>query len=211
MDRRRAPTATPFIPAHRTLASLSRAAAGCRGCDLYRNATQTVFGEGPEEARVLFIGEQPGDKEDRMGHPFVGPAGRVLDRAIVAAGIRREEVFVTNAVKHFKWELRGKRRIHKKPGDLEIDARFPWLMAEVELVKPQVVVCMGTTAARAGFGRTVRIRDLRGGFHRSLLSEQTFVTPHPSSILRLPEKPQRDEALTAFISDLAQVAARLSV
>src|SRR5437899_23092 len=155
-------TAAEFIPARPTLQSLQSRAAGCTACDLYKRGTQTVFGEGSERARVILVGEQPGDKEDLMGLPFVGPAGKLLDRAVEIAGIERDETYVTNIVKHFKWEPRGKRRIHKKPNSLEIAACRPWFEAEVRVIRPQVVICLGATAAQAIIGRTVKVTQRRG-------------------------------------------------
>ena len=202
-------SATPFLPATHTLAALRTAAARCQGCELYRRATQTVFGEGDPGARAVFIGEQPGDLEDRLGHPFVGPAGRLLDRALAATGLAREQVYVTNAVKHFKWEPRGKRRLHKRPDDGEIRACHPWLHEEIALIRPAVVVCLGVTAAHAAFGRAVRLKDYRGHFIATPLAEATFVTLHPSAILRLPPNADREVAFDEFAADLARVAARL--
>lgn len=202
-------SAADFLPKHRTLASLERAAAGCQGCDLYQNATQTVFGEGDDSADLVLVGEQPGDQEDRLGHPFIGPAGRILDRALADAGIGRARAYVTNAVKHFKWIRRGKLRLHKRPEDREIEACYPWLMAEVALLRPRVVVCLGVTAARAAFGRTVRLKDYRGSFVPTRLSPATFVTIHPSAILRLPEHEQRQQEYRRFVDDLRRVGARL--
>src|SRR5918992_6236653 len=160
-------SAADFLPEHRSLNSLREAASTCQGCALYQDATQTVFGEGRSNAKVVFIGEQPGDEEDRSGRPFVGPAGRLLNRALVEAGIDRTAVYITNAVKHFKWEPRGRRRIHKKPQDREIKACKPWLVNEIELIRPQVVVCLGVTAATAAFGKAVRLKDYRGHFFQS--------------------------------------------
>ncbi len=169
-------SAAAFVPARLGLAVLRRAAAGCTGCDLYRNATQTVFGEGARSAQLVLVGEQPGDREDREGHPFVGPAGRLLERALADAGIPRESVYITNAVKHFKWAARGKRRLHQRPREGEIDACNPWLVAEIAVVRPRVVVCLGSTAARAVFGRTVRIKDCRGRFLKAGIADCAFVT-----------------------------------
>lgn len=202
-------TAAAFLPASRSLTALRAAAARCRGCDLYRHATQTVFGAGPAHARLLLIGEQPGDREDRDGRPFVGPAGALLDRALAQANIARKEVYVTNAVKHFKWERRGKRRLHKHPEDREIVACHPWLAAEIAAVKPQVVVCLGVTAARAVFERVVRLKDLRGSFHPSPLAELTLVTTHPAALLRLPAAATRKRAFREFVAELALAAEAL--
>lgn len=202
-------SAAQFIPAELSLTSLRKAAATCTGCDLYRDATQTVFGEGPRDARVMLVGEQPGDQEDRSGHPFVGPAGKLLARAIAAAGIPEGEVYLTNAVKHFKWEPRGGRRIHKRPLDAEIKACNPWLAAELKAIRPEVVVCLGATAARAVFGRTVRIKDYRGTFTDTPMAALTFVTTHPSALLRIPEKSDRDAEYARFVDDLRLVRSRL--
>lgn len=199
-------SAAAYLPARRSLLSLRQAAAGCRGCGLYRQATQTVFGEGPRTASIMLIGEQPGDQEDRRGQPFVGPAGRLLDQALHEAGIARTAVYVTNAVKHFKWVLRGKRRLHQRPREGEIDACVPWLMAELALVKPAVAVCLGATATRALFQRPVRVRDVRGKLLPSALWPQTFVTVHPSALLRLTEPAERQAALDALVADLAAAA-----
>lgn len=194
-----------------SLPNLQRAARGCQACDLYKNATQTVFGEGPRKALVMFVGEQPGDQEDKLGHPFVGPAGRLLDEALVEAGIDRSEVYVTNVVKHFKWEAaqRGKRRIHKKPRQSEIEACRPWLDAELKVVKPQVLVCLGASAAQALLGRAFRVTQDRGKLIRSDLAPHVMATTHPSSILRAPDREQRHQQREAFVRDLKKVAALL--
>lgn len=202
--KRVARSAADFLPPRLSLAALRAAAAACKGCDLYRNATQTVFGEGPAHARFVFVGEQPGDQEDRSGHPFVGPAGRVLERALTEAGIPRETVYITNAVKHFKWIPRGKRRLHQRPSEGEIDACNPWLVAELRVVKPQVLVCLGVTAARAAFGRPARLKDYRGKFVATPLAERTFITIHPSAILRLME-PDRRREYALFVADLKKL------
>ncbi len=212
MDDRRRPTrsAADFLPARRTRASLLQAAAGCQGCDLYRNAVQTVFGDGEIGAALFFIGEQPGDSEDRLGHPFVGPAGRLLNEALAAAGLAREGVYVTNAVKHFKWQPRGKRRMHKAPDELEIRACAPWLVEELALVRPRVVVCLGVTAARAAFGKPVRLKDLRGSFSESALFPVTFVTTHPAAIVRLIDTDDRHRERDRFVVDLKALGAWLT-
>jgi uracil-DNA glycosylase family protein len=202
-------SAADFLPEHRSLNSLREAASTCQGCALYQDATQTVFGEGRQDANVVFIGEQPGDEEDRAGRPFVGPAGRLLDRAMVAAGIDRQAAYITNAVKHFKWETRGKRRIHKKPQDREIKACKPWLVNEIELIRPQVVVCLGVTAATAAFGKAVRLKDYRGHFFQSPLSDATFVTTHPSALLRVQEEETRQLEYRRFVDELRLVQSRL--
>lgn len=197
-------SAADFIPPHPTLPRLREAAAGCTGCDLYRRATQTVFGEGAAHATVILLGEQPGDQEDLAGHPFVGPAGRLLDRAMAEAGIPRENVYITNAVKHFKWEPQGKRRKHKRPSAGEIGACRPWLEAELQVIQPKILVCLGATAAQSVFGRMVRLGDLRGKIHHGVLpgADAVLVTVHPSSILRHPEREQREEAYRRFVADL---------
>jgi uracil-DNA glycosylase family protein len=197
--------AAEFLPDRLDLDSLRAAAACCEGCDLYAKATQTVFGEGPEQARFMLVGEQPGDREDLEGHPFVGPAGRVLDRGLEEAGIERDAVYLTNAVKHFSFTPRGKRRIHQKPTVAEITACQPWLNAELALVRPRVVVVLGATAARSLLGRTFRVTQHRG--EPVPLGEALAVaTIHPSAVLRAPD---RDEAYTGFLSDL-KAAARVS-
>src|SRR6476661_7640822 len=175
-------SAAQFIPARPTLRKLREAAEHCTGCDLYRNATQTVFGEGVAHAKILFVGEQPGDQEDLEGHPFVGPAGRLLDKALAQAGIARDDVYVTNVVKHFKWEPRGKRRIHKKPRASEIAACRPWLDTEIALVKPRVIVCLGATAAQSLLGRQFKVTAHRGEFIASPLAPLVLATVHPSSV-----------------------------
>ena len=201
-------TAGAPVPQVLTLDNLQRAARTCQACDLYKNATQTVFGEGPSRALVMFVGEQPGDQEDKMGHPFVGPAGRLLDEALVEAGIDRSEVYVTNLVKHFKWEAaqRGKRRIHKKPCQSEIEACRPWLDAELKVVKPQVLVCLGASAAQAILGKNFRVTRDRGKLIPSNLAPQVLATTHPSSILRAPNSEERHRQREAFVRDLKRVA-----
>ena len=203
--RRPVQSAARFIPVKLTIPSLQQAASTCTGCDLYRRATQTVFGEGSTHARVMFIGEQPGDQEDRAGHPFVGPAGKILDKALAEVGITRESVYVTNAVKHFKWEPQGKRRKHKKPSASEVAACRPWLEAEVQVVKPRIVACLGVTAAQSVFGKAVRLNDLRGRSWSTPLASNVFVTVHPSAILRHPEAAQREEDYRRFVKDLRQI------
>jgi uracil-DNA glycosylase family protein len=199
-------TAAPLIPPNATLATLREAAAGCKACDLWRTGTQTVFGEGARNARLIFVGEQPGDKEDQLGHPFVGPAGRVLDKALAASGISRRDVYVTNVVKHFKWEPRGKRRIHKKPNTIEIAACRPWLDAEIAAVRPQVIVCLGATAAQALLGRKFKVSVDRGKFLPSALAPYVLATVHPSSILRAQDEESRHREMQLFIDDLSVVA-----
>ena len=202
-------SAADFLPAKLTLPLLREAAAGCRGCDLYKNATQTVFGEGLKAAELMFVGEQPGDQEDLAGHPFVGPAGKLLDKALVEAGMTRRDVYVTNAVKHFKWEPQGKRRKHKKPSATEIAACRPWLEAEVAVVKPRVVVCLGVTAAQSVFGKAVRLNDMRGRPWSTALAETVFVTVHPSAILRHPEAGEREREYGRFVEDLRSIQKQL--
>ena len=197
-----------LIPARATLESLNKAAVRCQGCDLYMNATQTVFGEGPARARVMLIGEQPGDREDLAGKPFVGPAGRLLDEALQQAGIDRNDVYVTNVVKHFRWEgaARGKRRIHKKPRSWEIEACRPWLDSELEVVKPEVLVCLGASAAQALLGRDFSVTRQRGELVASKLAPKVMATVHPSSILRAPDSESRRAELSKFVADLKKAA-----
>jgi DNA polymerase len=199
-------TAAPLVPAHPTLEKLREAAAGCKACDLWKRGTQTVFGEGGRHAKIMFVGEQPGDQEDLQGRPFVGPAGRVLDKALEIAGIDRSDVYVTNAVKHFKWEPRGKRRIHKKPRQLEIAACRPWLEAEIAVTKPEVVVCLGATSAQSLLGSKFRVTERRGEVMPSTLAPFIVATVHPSSILRAPDEEARQEAMTAFVNDMRTIA-----
>jgi DNA polymerase len=200
------PTATPFIPEKRTLPRLREAVQQCRGCDLYEGATQAVFGEGLKKATVMFVGEQPGDREDIEGKPFVGPAGRMLDKALEEAGIDRSEVYVTNVVKHFKYTMRGKRRIHQRPDAEEIAACRPWLEAELEQVKPRVLVCLGAVAAKALLGSSFKVTKQRGEFVESDLAPCVTATVHPSSILRAPDAAARQAAYEAFVEDLKVVA-----
>lgn len=202
-------TAAQYLPQGRNLDSLREAARGCRGCPLYARATQTVFGEGAARARLMLVGEQPGDREDQEGHPFVGPAGLLLDRCLEEAGIDRGEVYVTNAVKHFKWEPRGKRRIHKKPSTREIAACRPWLDAEMEAVEPELVVCLGATAAQALLGRAFRVTQERGRVMERAGLPLVLATVHPSSILRAPDEEWRHEARAAFVEDLRAAAVHL--
>jgi len=202
-------TAEDFLPEGRGMAALKEAAAECRGCSLYRDATQTVFGEGPRSAEVVMVGEVPGDREDLAGKPFVGPAGRLLSEALEEAGIDRRAVYVTNAVKHFKFERRGKRRIHKRPAAEEIRACRPWLDAELEAVKPRAVVALGAVAAQALFGRAFRVTKERGRPVESDLAEVAMATVHPSSILRAPDDESRREERGAFVSDLRALAREL--
>jgi uracil-DNA glycosylase len=197
------------VPDKLTLPALRTAAAGCRACDLWKLGTQTVFGEGSAHARVMMVGEQPGDKEDLQGRPFVGPAGIVLDKALVAAGIDRKDVYVTNIVKHFKWEPRGKRRLHKKPNALEISACRPWLEAEIKTVRPEVVVLLGATAAQGIMGSQFRVTQQRGQWVQSSIAPLVLATIHPSSILRAPDDDSRHEEMRKFVADLKKVALQL--
>jgi uracil-DNA glycosylase family protein len=198
-------TAAPYVPSNPTLPKLKRAAANCKGCDLWKNATQTVFGEGGHQLRVMFVGEQPGDQEDRQGHPFVGPAGRLLDVAMQRANIDRDTVYVTNSVKHFKFEPRGKRRIHKKPNIQETTACRPWLEAEIAVIQPKVIVCLGATAAQALLGKTFRVMKSRGEFIKSSLAPYVMATVHPSSLLRAPDDETRRLGMEQFVSDLVKI------
>jgi DNA polymerase len=197
-------TAAPLVPEKASLSKLREAAAGCTACDLYKTGTQTVFGEGTRNAEVMFVGEQPGDQEDLQGKPFVGPAGKLLDQALEEAGIDRAKVYVTNVVKHFKWQARGKRRIHQKPNWAEIAACRPWLEAELEVVQPRVLVCLGATAAQALLGRDFRVSRMRGEPVESDLAEHVVATVHPSAILRADE---REREFAEFVHDLEKVAA----
>ncbi len=208
-DRQPPDDATRFVPETTSLPALEKAAETCTGCSLFEHATQTVFGEGPARADVMLVGEQPGDQEDRQGHPFVGPAGKLLDRALVEAGIDRRRVYVTNAVKHFKWLPRGKRRLHSKPSALEVKACLPWLEAELRAVKPTIVVCLGATAAQALLGRGFRVTAQRGRVLRAPLAERVVATVHPSSILRARDDTSRHTELARFVADLKAVARAL--
>jgi uracil-DNA glycosylase family protein len=209
MAKKTYPTAAAFLPDSRSLTALRNAASKCRGCDLWRNATQTVFGEGSRSMRVIMVGEQPGDKEDLQGKPFVGPAGAVLDKALEQAGIEREEVYVTNMVKHFKFEPRGKRRIHKKPTALEVSACRPWLEAEMATVRPEILVLMGSTAAQGLLGREFRVTQHRGEWIPSPFAAFVTATIHPSAILRAPDSESRHMEMNRFVADLKVVADRL--
>jgi DNA polymerase len=197
------------IPDRPALDRLRRASRACQACDLWKIGTQTVFGEGPSDAALMLVGEQPGDQEDRTGHPFVGPAGRILDRALSEAGIDRTLVYVTNVVKHFKWEPRGKRRIHKKPNAAEIGACRPWLETEIALVKPRVIVCLGSTAAQALLGKSFRVTAHRGERVESPLAPVVMATVHPSSLLRAPDEESRRHETERFVEDLRKVARAL--
>jgi uracil-DNA glycosylase family protein len=202
-------SAADFLPKKRTLESLRAAARSCKGCDLYKNTTQTVFGEGPKDASVMLVGEQPGDMEDRQGHPFVGPAGRLLDKTLAEARISRDEVYITNAVKHFKWIQRGKRRLHQKPSIRQVVACKPWLEAEIEVVHPKVIVCLGATAALSMLGRTVRITQERGKFFDTDSVAAVFITTHPSSIYRLREKDEQEKEYRRFVAEMKLVGRKL--
>ncbi len=186
----------------KSLRQLREEARTCQDCPLWANATQTVFGAGDPHARVMLVGEQPGDAEDRKGLPFVGPAGKLLDRALEAAGVDREHIYVTNAVKHFKWQLRGKRRLHKTPAQREIDACHQWLEREIEAVKPQVIVALGATAARAVIGKDFKVSLMRGRFVDSPLAPRVFATFHPSALLRLQDEAEKAAAFTQLVGDL---------
>jgi uracil-DNA glycosylase len=204
-------TAAPLIPQKPTLDNLRQAAATCRACDLWKKGTQTVFGEGSPRASLMLIGEQPGDKEDIAGHPFVGPAGRLLDEALAAAGIERREVYVTNVVKHFSWvpSERGKRRIHKKPRYSEVKACRPWLDAEIAMTRPQVIACLGATAAQSLLGKEFSVMRDRGKFVPSELAPHVMATVHPSSILRASDEASRKKQKEMFIADLRIAAAQV--
>lgn len=204
--KRNPKSAAGLIPDRPTIAAVRAAATDCQACDLYKRGTQTVFGEGARRAALMFVGEQPGDQEDLAGHPFVGPAGKLLDRALEAVGIDRSTVYVTNVVKHFKWEPRGKRRIHKKPNAAEISACRPWLDTEMELVKPRVIVCPGATAAQALLGKAFRLTQHRGEFVPSTLAPLVMATVHPSSVLRAPDDETRRLETKRFIDDVRKAA-----
>jgi uracil-DNA glycosylase family protein len=206
-------TAADFVPPHaQTLEKLREASKGCRGCDLYKYATQTVFGEGPQTARIMFLGQQPGDKEDKEGHPFVGPAGHLLDKALSEAGVNRSTVYISNVVKHFKYLKKGNFRFHQKPTSAEIHACRPWLEAEIQLIRPEVIVCMGVSAAEWVLDRKVslfkergRLQDLPAEKRVPLLDSYLLITPHPASILRIPEEVDRHAAYFRFVEDLKQI------
>jgi len=201
--------AAEFLPEKLTLKALASAAEGCRGCPLYKDATQTVFGKGRSSARLMLVGEQPGDKEDKEGEPFVGPAGRLLDKALAEAGIDRSEAYVTNAVKHFKWRPRGNRRLHQTPRAGEIEACKPWFEAEMQAVEPAAVLAMGATAARSLFGPKVKVTKHRGKPLESPLAPVAAVTIHPSAILRLRDHDEREAEFAGFVADLEGVASAL--
>ncbi|HEY2461667.1 MAG TPA: UdgX family uracil-DNA binding protein [Candidatus Acidoferrum sp.] len=195
-----------LIPLHGTIDDLRKDARTCKACDLWRNATQTVFGEGGKRPQIMFIGEQPGNQEDLDGKPFVGPAGHLLDSALEEAGIDRTKTYVTNAVKHFKWEPRGKRRIHKKPSGAEIAACRPWLDAEIAVLQPEVIVCLGATAAQTLLGKAFRVTQHRGELMKSPLAPHLMATVHPSSILRAPDEETRHSEMQRFVADLKKLA-----
>ena len=203
-------SAEEFFPERKSLKAFRDAAADCQACDLWERGTQTVFGEGARGAEVLLVGEQPGNEEDLAGQPFVGPAGRLLDDALLEAGIDRAKTYVTNVVKHFKWEPRGKRRIHKKPNAREVSACRPWLEAEISLLKPKVIVCLGATAAQALLGPQFRVTRQRGQFIESKLAPYIMATVHPSSILRAPDDETRRDERRRFVDDLKRIARVIS-
>jgi DNA polymerase len=190
------------VPSTSSLTTLARAARGCTACPLYKHATQTVFGEGPKKAKLMLLGEQPGDQEDVAGKPFIGPAGKILDRALAEAGINRKEVYVTNTVKHFKWEPRGKRRIHQKPNSREIAACRPWLEAELRVVRPKLLICLGATAGQSIFGPSFRVTRERGKVLTSDIAPKVLATVHPSSLLRQPDEESRKREYAQFVADL---------
>jgi DNA polymerase len=205
------PTARPFLPEKITLPNLRAAAAVCKGCDLYQRATQTVFGAGKTGSTIMFVGEQPGDQEDLQGKPFVGPAGRLLDKAIVEAGIERGETYVTNAVKHFKWEPRGKKRLHAKPSARQSAACRPWLEAEIAVVKPRLIVALGATAAQSLLGNSFKLTQHRGELIHSNWPAPVMATVHPSGILRMPDAEERHKAYAQFVTELKLAAKHAGV
>jgi DNA polymerase len=204
-----ATSAADFLPDRLNLTALRKAAEKCEGCPLFENATQTVFGEGPTSSNAIFVGEQPGDQEDRAGKPFIGPAGKLLERVMEEVGIDRRRVYVTNAVKHFKWSPRGKKRMHAKPGLREIAACRPWLEAELEVLKPPVLVCLGATAAQALLGKAFKLTERRGSPFKSDWADWTLATFHPSALLRSHDLPGGEEKYEAFVADLKLVAKQL--
>ncbi|PKN30707.1 MAG: uracil-DNA glycosylase [Deltaproteobacteria bacterium HGW-Deltaproteobacteria-21] len=210
MVKKETRSAKPFVPEGADLAKLRKAVQGCRGCELYRNATQAVFGEGPEKARIVMAGEKPGDREDIEGKPFVGPAGKMLHKAMLEAGIDPEEVYITNAVKHFKFEKRGAKRLHKKPSGPEIAACRPWLDAELDLIKPSIIVCLGATAARTLMGKEARVTKIRGELLKHEAARYITATIHPSALLRMPEEERRHEEYRLFVEDLRKVREKLT-
>jgi uracil-DNA glycosylase len=209
MPKKLPSAANALIRPGASISELQQVSKDCRACDLWKVGTQTVFGEGTREARIIFVGEQPGDKEDLAGKPFVGPAGALLDKALMEAGIDRSKVYVTNAVKHFKWEPRGKKRIHKKPNAMEIAACRPWLDAEIAVLKPEMIVCLGATAAQALLGRDFRVTQRRGELIQLPIAPMVMATVHPSSILRAPDDETRRREMQLFIDDLRKVADEL--
>lgn len=202
-------SALDFFPDQINLTSLREASETCMGCDLYKLGTQTVFGEGKRSARVMFVGEQPGDEEDKQGRPFVGPAGRLFNEALEEAGIDRDDAYVTNVVKHFKWTPRGKRRIHEKPNAAEIRACTPWLDAEIKIVVPQILVCLGATAAQALLGKDFRVTKMRGQWLETKLAGRVMATLHPSAILRAPDPDIRERQYREFVGDMVAIAREL--
>ena len=202
-------TAADYLPKRRSLSALRRSAETCRGCHLWLNATQTVFGEGLRRARLMLVGEQPGDEEDERGRPFVGPSGRLLDGVLEAAGIERGDTYVTNVVKHFKWEPRGQRRLHKKPTTAEIGACLPWLEAELEVMRPAILLCLGATAARTLLGGDFSVTKQRGEWLESRLARHVMATIHPSAILRLRDSGERERALTRYVDEFRIVVGAL--
>jgi DNA polymerase len=209
MAAKQSTSAADFLPDSLNLPALAKAADGCRGCPLYKRATQTVFGQGPARAHVMMVGEQPGDAEDRQGRPFVGPAGKLLDQAIDEAGLDRGDVYVTNAVKHFKWTPRGKRRLHAKPSAREVTACRPWLEAEMAAVRPTIVICLGATAAQSLLGSSFRVTRQRGVFVEARGAARVLATYHPSAILRAPDDGERKRMRREFVADLRKVARAL--
>jgi DNA polymerase len=211
MPRRASPiaTAAPLIPEHPTLAQLRSVAAGCQACELWKSGTQTVFGAGESRAEVMFVGEQPGDREDKVGQPFVGPAGELLDQALLQVGIDRQRTYITNVVKHFKWIPKGRLRLHQTPTIQEITACRPWLDSEIAVVNPRVIICLGATAAQALLGRQFRVTRQRGEFVESQLAPLVMATLHPAAILRMPDAVVRNAAHQQFVADLRKVARQL--
>ena len=203
-------SAFDFLPEDLSYKNLVKAAEACQGCDLYKNATQTVFGEGDLKSGIVFVGEQPGDEEDLKGHPFVGPAGRLLDKALAEAGIDRQRIYITNAVKHFKWKPQGKRRLHEKPKASEVAACDPWLRAELILTQPRILVCLGATAAQSLFGRDFRVTQMRGQWLETEFAANATATIHPSAILRTPSD-LRDAEYRDFVADLTVVAREIDL
>ena len=199
-------SALNYFPEEIEYESLKAASKTCEGCDLYKLGTQTVFGDGGTDSELMFVGEQPGDEEDLAGLPFVGPAGRLFNKALEEAGIDREKAYVTNTVKHFKWTQRGKRRIHEKPNAREVDACLPWLASEIEVIEPRILVCLGATAAEALLGKEFRVTKQRGIWLDSALAEKVIATVHPSSILRAPDPEMREAQYDAFLADLHVIA-----